>query len=142
MDDGEFLSRHFTQFTPSRSRLWSACSKRQHAQEVTTGQRDEISSSWSSDGKTLVYGNWADEKGQTDGIHLLDLQTHEITALAGSAKNMWFPLWSPDGRHIVVLSVNEQKMLLFDVKSQKWTKRFVLSHGCRIDCLTFSEHPS
>jgi Tol biopolymer transport system component len=90
--------------------------------ELTAGKRDEIPPSWSPDGKTLVYGNWADENGETDGIHLLDLKTGQVTPLAGSTRYMWFPQWSPDGGHIVALRVEKQELLVFDVKTQRWTE--------------------
>jgi serine/threonine protein kinase/Tol biopolymer transport system component len=89
-------------------------------EEVTSGTRDEIYPSWSPDGKTLVFGNRFDQNGETDGIHLFDLSTHQVTALAGSQKYMSFPQWSPDGRYIVASWVSKQKLLLFEVKTQKW----------------------
>jgi serine/threonine protein kinase/Tol biopolymer transport system component len=91
-------------------------------EEVTSGKRDEIYPSWSPDGKTLAYGTRPDENKETDGIHLVDLSTHQVTTLAGSQKYMSFPQWSPDGRYIVASWVSEQKLLLFDVKAQKWTE--------------------
>jgi Tol biopolymer transport system component/DNA-binding winged helix-turn-helix (wHTH) protein len=91
-------------------------------QAVSPGKRDEIPPSWSPDGKMLVYGNWIDKNGETEGIHLLDLRTHQVTSLPGSLKKTWFPLWSPDGSSIVALTVDQHKLMLFDVKAQKWNQ--------------------
>jgi len=89
---------------------------------VSPGKRDEIPPSWSPDGNMLVYGNWIDKNGETEGIHLLDLRTQQVAPLPGSLKKTWFPLWSPDGSRIVALSVDQHKLMLFDVKAQKWTQ--------------------
>ena len=91
-------------------------------QEVTTGKRDEVNPSWSPDGKMLVYGNRADQNGEADGIHLLELSTRQVTALGGTQKNVKFAQWSPDGGYIATRWLDKQKLLLFNVKTEKWTE--------------------
>ncbi len=101
-------------------------------QPVSPGARDEIPPSWSPDGNMLLYGNWIDRKNETEGIHLINLRTHEVSQLPGSTNKMWFPLWSPDGRYVVALSVHEHKLLLFEEKTRTWSRlsEFAVGRPC------------
>jgi Tol biopolymer transport system component len=47
----------------------------------------------------------------------LNLKTNQLTTLSGS-EGMWYPGLSPDDGFIVALS----DVMLFDVKTQKWTE--------------------
>jgi serine/threonine protein kinase/Tol biopolymer transport system component len=72
---------------------------------------------WSADGKTLAYGvSPALGKGS---IRLVDLATRKSSQLAGS-DGIFAPRWSPDGAHIVGISDDNAKLLLYDTKSQQW----------------------
>ena len=52
-------------------------------------------------------------------IMLLDLKTRALTQLVGS-QGICCPRWSPDGRYVVALSADNQKLLLLDLSTQKW----------------------
>jgi Tol biopolymer transport system component len=52
-------------------------------------------------------------------LMLLDLKTHALTQVAGS-QNICCPRWSPDGRYVIALSADNQKLLLLDLSTQKW----------------------
>jgi len=54
-------------------------------------------------------------------IMLLNLKTRALTPLAGS-EGICCPRWSPDGRWVIALSADNQKLLLFDMSTQKWRK--------------------
>ena len=62
----------------------------------------------------LVFANT-----DTRTIHLIDLNTKEVTKLPGS-EGMFSPRWSPDGRYIATLSTDGQRMMLFDRALEKW----------------------
>src|SRR5262249_7764293 len=82
--------------------------------QLTAEERMENDPGWSPDGKMLVFGIW-----DTRTIHLIDLNTLEVTKLRGS-EGMYSPRWSPDGRYITALSTDTQLIMLFDRNSEKW----------------------
>lgn len=78
--------------------------------------------SFSADGKSIVFGGIPDLMGQGDtprSIEILNLATNHITELAGS-KGLFSPRWSPDGQQIAALTLDQQKIMLYDVKTQNW----------------------
>src|SRR5262249_18727101 len=78
-------------------------------------ERHELDLGWSDDGKTLVFGD-----GET--IYLLDLSTGRVSKVPGS-EGLFSPRWSLDGRYIAALKVysSQNALMLFDLKTQKWT---------------------
>lgn len=60
-------------------------------------------------------------------IHIVDVQTRHVSDLPGS-KGLFSPRWSPDGRFIVANTgevdspADRQKLMLFDLSTQKWQK--------------------
>ena len=52
-------------------------------------------------------------------LMLLNLKSHAVTEIADS-KGICCPRWFPDGRWVIALSADNQKLLLFDVAAQKW----------------------
>ena len=52
-------------------------------------------------------------------IQIADLETGQITPVPGS-KGLFSPRWSPDGRHLVALSHDSLRLLLYDFASQQW----------------------
>jgi len=83
-------------------------------QQLAAEERIEVDPGWSPDGKMLVFGI-----RDTQTIHLIDLNTLEVTRLPGS-EGMYSPRWSPDGRYITTLSTDAQRLMLFDRASGKW----------------------
>jgi len=84
--------------------------------------RNAADPSWSADGQQLVFGRVTDIMGKEDGpraLELLDLRTHAVTTIPGS-DGLFSPRWSPDGRYIAALSLDQRKLLVFDTQSQHW----------------------
>ena len=50
---------------------------------------------------------------------LLNLKTRAMTQVAGSDGNCC-PRWSPDGRWVIALSADNQKLFFLDMSTQKW----------------------
>jgi serine/threonine protein kinase/Tol biopolymer transport system component len=72
---------------------------------------------WAPDGNKIVFGGSSENPASE--INILDLKTHEISALPGS-RDLYGPRWSPTGRYITALSSDETKLMVFDMQSQKW----------------------
>ena len=86
-------------------------------QQLTAEERSELDPGWSSDEKTLVFGDV-----EAKIIRLLDLSTRQVSKLPGS-EELFSPRWSPDGRYILALPVGlMNKLLLFDFTTQKWAE--------------------
>ncbi len=91
--------------------------------EVLKEPRNVADPSWSSDGRYLVFGGEPDLMGKESGSHeiqLLDLANHNITAIPHS-DGLFSPRWSPDGRWIVALSLDQNRVMLFDIAAHAWT---------------------
>ncbi len=93
-----------------------------NAEEADQGERNEIDANWSPDGTKMIFGAYDVYAGDTGSweIRERDLRTHKVTPIPGS-KGLFSPRWSPDGRHLAALSVDAQRLMLFDFKKQIWT---------------------
>lgn len=93
-------------------------------QQLIPGERDEIDPGWSPDGNSLIFGRAQWKEPPSPGavnIQRLDLRTHQLSTFPGS-DGLWSPRWSPDAKYVVAMSRNpNNKLLLFDSKTQKWT---------------------
>jgi Tol biopolymer transport system component len=84
--------------------------------------------SWSPDGNSLLFGRLPSDvfTSEPSGVgamdlEIVDLRTHVISKVPAS-EGLWDPRWSPDGRHILAKPRAGDRLMLFDVKTQKWTE--------------------
>ena len=87
------------------------------SEQLTRTSFDDLDPTFSPDGNTVAFGRTL--PGQETSVQLLDINTRQVRILPGSA-GICCSRWSPDGHHIVALSGDGLKLMLFDVASQKW----------------------
>lgn len=84
--------------------------------------RNAVDPEWSPDGSSLMFGRppeyWA-EAGQPKAIHTLDLTSNQISKLPDS-DGLYSPRWSPNGRYVVAMPLDEKKLVLFDFAARRW----------------------
>jgi len=93
-----------------------------HMQEVLNEERSEADPDWSPDGKMLVFGRLPDlmaEASQPKAIYVVNLATRQFSKLPGS-DGLFSPRWSANGKYIAALSIDQQKLMLYDVGTQTW----------------------
>jgi len=91
------------------------------AQEAYPEGQSQVDPTWSPDGKRLAFGRVA-VLGRTDNmeINILDLGSHRISVIP-SSENLFSPRWSPDGGHILALTEDSKKLVLYDLKTLRWS---------------------
>ena len=93
-----------------------------HLQEILNEDRSEADADWSPDGKSLVFGRLPDlmaEASQPKAIYTVSLATRTMTKLPGS-DGLFSPRWSADGKSIAALSIEQNKLMLFDLATHTW----------------------
>jgi len=88
--------------------------------EAAQGSDDQGAPTWSADGAKLVYGNTSCEKTQPCWIRRIDLATGKEEKLPGSY-GFRTARWSPDGKYIMALQNETHELMLFDVRTERWT---------------------
>ena len=89
--------------------------------ELIPGAEIVFDPSWSPDGRSIVLSlNEADLPGGS-GISILDLASKKLSQLPGS-QDLFSPRWSPDGKHLAAITKDSQKLMLFELSTQKWTE--------------------
>jgi len=84
--------------------------------------RNAADPSWSADGQQIVFGRVTDIMGKEDGpraLQILDLRTRVQSTVPGS-DGLFSPRWSPDGRYIAAISLDQRRLLLFDTVAHSW----------------------
>jgi len=84
-------------------------------------KESQLDANWSPDGKKVIFGHTPFIPGSSGkaALRLLDLASKQVSTLPGS-ENLFAPRWSPDGLHLAALSSGNNKLFLFDFKTQKW----------------------
>jgi len=82
---------------------------------------------WSADGKSIAL-SLENLGAMSQGIAIVNLETKQLINLPG-AKQLFSPRWSPDGKFLAGISVDSQRLLVFELATQKWTEVAKMSIG-------------
>lgn len=89
---------------------------------------NEADATWSPDGGSVVFGDTGGVEGSPVGIHVVNIKTRKISLLPGS-RGLFSPRWSPDGQYIVALSENSLGLMIFELRTGKWSQLTDLGAG-------------
>src|SRR5262249_22592698 len=118
--DGQQIA--FSGITPSKPWKIFLISKDGGTVKAVTADEDaqEADPAWSPDGKSLAFGHGGPPAtAEQTFIEVFDLQSGQISKLVGS-QGVFASRWSPDGRYIVGLSNDSQRLLLLDFRTKQW----------------------
>jgi len=120
--DGQQIA--FSGITPGKPWKIFLISKDGGTATAITASEDasEADPAWSPDSKSLAFGhNVATNVATAEQtfIEVFDVQSRQISQLAGS-QGVFGSRWSPDGRYIVGISSDSQKLLLLDFRTKQW----------------------
>ena len=88
--------------------------------QLLTDGRNEADPSWSADGRKLAFGRTAlPYESQPKAIHVYNLDNGQISIVPGS-EGLFSPRWSPDGRYLAAMSLDSQRLMLFDWEKEDW----------------------
>jgi Tol biopolymer transport system component/DNA-binding winged helix-turn-helix (wHTH) protein len=91
-------------------------------QQLIKESRNAADPGWSSDGRHIVFGREPDLMGKETGSHeiqIFDLATHTSETLSDS-EGLFSPRWSPDGRWIAALALDQKSVMLYDIAQKHW----------------------
>jgi Tol biopolymer transport system component/DNA-binding winged helix-turn-helix (wHTH) protein len=105
-------------------KIYTISSEGGSPQIVSDEARSQADPDWSPDGKTIVFGRSSEymaEDSTPKSIQMVDLATKAISVLPGS-EGLFSPRWSPDGRYLIAMPLDQRKLMLFDIASKTWTE--------------------
>jgi Tol biopolymer transport system component len=105
-------------------KIYSISAEGGRPQVVSEEARSQADPDWSPDGKTIVFGRSSEymaEDSTPKAIQMVDIATKAVSVVPGS-EGLFSPRWSPDGRYLVAMPLDQRKLMLYDVAGRKWSE--------------------
>jgi eukaryotic-like serine/threonine-protein kinase len=96
------------------------------SRQINTGELSVHYAGWTPDGNSLLL--FEANLPENSTIRFLDLKTMQVSTLPDSRGRFGATL-SPDGQYVAATTIDGQKLLLFDVPTQKWSELVKQSLG-------------
>jgi Tol biopolymer transport system component len=104
-------------------RIYTVSSDGGDVQLLLDEGRNQADPDWGPGGTTMVFGrlpNYAAEATAPKDIRIMDLATKSVSILPEST-GMFSPRWSPDGRYIAAMTLDQHRLMVFDRTTAKWS---------------------
>jgi Tol biopolymer transport system component/DNA-binding winged helix-turn-helix (wHTH) protein len=104
-------------------RIYSVSSDGGDLQLLLDESRNQADPDWGPGGTAVVFGrfpNYAAEATAPKDIRILDLASKRVSILPEST-GMFSPRWSPDGRYIAAMTLDQHRLMVFDRNTAKWS---------------------
>ena len=91
-------------------------------EELLPTDTTEGDPTWSADGTRIAFSHGL-PSGQTSDLRIVDIKTRQVSTIPGSDA-MFSPRWSPDGRYLVAMDLQNvsRKIFLLDFQTGKWSE--------------------
>lgn len=89
---------------------------------IIPGEGEQAIPTWSRDSRFIAFGDVPQINGKASGkevIHIMDISTGMMSEFPGS-RGLWTARWSPDGRYLSALTVEGERIYLYDFSTRKW----------------------
>ena len=92
------------------------------AEELVPGDTTEGDPTWSADGTRIAYSHGLPAGQKQSDLRVMDLKTRQVTTIPGS-EGKFSPRWSPDGRYLAALDLENlsTKLFLYDFQTGRWS---------------------
>jgi Tol biopolymer transport system component/DNA-binding winged helix-turn-helix (wHTH) protein len=104
-------------------KIYSVSSDGGDLQVLLDESRNQADPDWGPGGTAVVFGrfpNYAAEATAPKDIRILDLASKSVSILPEST-GMFSPRWSPDGRYIAAMTLDQHRLMVFDRNTAKWS---------------------